>query len=126
MVKRYIFEVGISAAINDPDDLVDVEIELTDEEHDQIYEAYRKYFWDHDDIPDHPLRLYLPEMNERIIRRAEPIAVAKWGEVARREKGACYEPFVPDDIVDEYLASDDFRAYMAAQQKHQVCPPRFH
>ena len=119
MGRKYIFEIGINAAINNPDDLIDVEIELTDREHDQIYEAYRKYFWEHDDIPDHPLRLYLPEMNERIIRLAEPIAVAKWGEVARRENGAYYEPFVPDDIVDEYLASDDFVAYMAAQQKHQ-------
>lgn len=108
MVKRYIFEVGISAAINDPDDLVDVEVELTDEEHDQVYEAYRKYFWDHDGLPDHPLRRYLPVMNERIIALAEPVAVAKWGEVAKRQNGAYYEPFVPDDIVDEYLASDDF------------------
>ena len=98
--------------------MFEVELELTDDEHNRVLEAYRKYFWDDDDLSE-ALRDYYPEMNERIIHLAEPIAVARWGEVAKLEKGAIYEPFVPDEIEEGYLASDDFKALEKAQSKMQ-------
>lgn len=40
MEKNYIFKVGVEAPIDHLDELFEIEIELSQEEHDRIYSAY--------------------------------------------------------------------------------------
>ena len=121
MSRVYKIDFGIEGAhIDNPlDDVFEVEIEFSEEEHDQMLIGYEKLFWDDDDLAQ-LFRDYLPELNEKICDLAEPFAVAKWGEVAKRENGAWYEAFPPDEIVDEYMASDNYKEFCDAQERMQT------
>lgn len=117
MGKKYIFDLGIEARIEDPlDDLFEVEIELTQEEHDRIYAAYVEYMWDEYDLAE-LFRDYLPDLEEKIIAVAEPVAVKKWGDAARRENGARFTVCDPGFIQDEYEGSEDERVFREAQRR---------
>ena len=111
MSRIYTVEFGIEGApIHSCDDMFEVEIEFSEEEHDQMLSAYEKYFWDDGDLSA-MFRDYLPELNEKICNLAEPFAVAKWGDIAKQENGAWYTAFPPDEIVDEYMASDRYKEF---------------
>ena len=123
MKRVYKIEFGIEGVPidNSWDDMFEVDIEFSEEEHDQMLAGYEKYFWSDDDL-DQLFRDYLPELNEKICDLAEPSAVAKWGDIAKRENGAWYEAFPPDEIVDEYMASDNYKEWCDAQERmHRNC-----
>lgn len=120
MNKKYTFEIGIEGApIQSFDDMFEAEIELNQEEHNQIINAYDEYMYSDDDL-DQVFRDYLPELNEKLCKLAEPYAVAKWGDIAKLENGAWYEIFTPDEIEEEYLASDAYKAFQDAQERMQT------
>lgn len=118
MGKKYCFEIGIEAPINSLDDLFEIEVELSQEEHDKMYAAYVEYMWDGDDLSE-LFRDYLPDLNMKIIGLAEPVAIAKWGEVARLENGARYSICDPREIEEEYEESEDEKEFYEAQKRMQ-------
>ncbi len=109
------FKLGIMG-IDPIDDLFEAEIELTQEEYDSILPAYEKYMWDEDDLAE-LFRDYLPELNEKICTLAEPFAVDKYGEAARRENGSWYEVLDPDFIEEAYRESEAKRELDEARMR---------
>ena len=116
MEKKYIFKVGVEAPINHLDELFEIEIELSQEEHDRIYSAYVEYMWDDDDLSE-LFRDYLPDFNSRIIDIAESVAVGKWGDAARRENGAEYYVCESGWIEEEYESSEDCKVFLEAKDR---------
>lgn len=117
---KCVFKLGImGAGVSLTDDLFEAEVELTQEEYDSMLPAYEKYMWDDDDLSE-MFRDYLPELNEKICSLAEPFAVAKYGETARRENGAWYEVCDPDFIEEAYEGSQAETEFHAAQKRMQT------
>ena len=116
MERKHIFKVGVEAPISHLDELFEIEIELSREEHDRIYSAYVEYMWDDDDLSE-LFRDYLPDFNRRIISLAESEAIAKWGDAARREKGAEYFVCEPRWIEEEYGDSEECKEFYAAKDR---------
>ena len=92
------------------DDLFQVEIPFSEEDHAKLLEAYALWFWDDVDRVD-LFRDYLPEMKERICALAEPSAVAKWGDKARLDRGARYEILPPNQIAEEYYTTEEYLSH---------------
>ena len=116
MGKEYIFKVGVEAPINHLDELFEVELDLSREEHDRIYSAYVEYMWDDDDLSE-LFRDYLPDINNRVIDLAESVAVAQWGDASRRENGAEYYVCEPRWLEEEYDGSDDCKVFYEAMDR---------
>jgi hypothetical protein len=116
MEKNYIFKVGVEAPIDHLDELFEIEIELSQEEHDRIYSAYVDYMWDDDDLSE-LFRDYLSDFNRRIIGLAESVAVGKWGDAARQENGAEYYVCESGWIEEEYEASEDCKVFLEAKER---------
>ena len=116
MERKYIFKVGVESPVNHLDELFEVELELSQEEHDRIYSAYVEYMWDDDDLSE-LFRDYLPDFNGRIIDLAESVAVAQWGDAARRENGAEYYVCEPRWLETEYDGSDDCKVFYEAKDR---------
>ena len=116
MEKKYIFKVGVEAPIDLLDELFEIEIDLSREEHDRIYSTYVEYMWDDDDLSE-LFRDYLPDFNSRIIALAESLAFGKWGDAARREHGAEYFVCEPRWLEEEYDGSDDCKVFYDAKDR---------
>ena len=116
MGKEYIFKVGVEAPTNHLDELFEVELYLSRDEHDRIYSAYVEYMWDDDDLSE-LFRDYLPDINNRVIDLAESVAVAQWGDAPRRENGAEYYVCEPRWLEEEYDGSDDCKVFYEAKDR---------
>jgi transcriptional regulator with XRE-family HTH domain len=109
-LRTYTFDLILNGVpLKTSDDMFRAEIRLPEKDHDRLLEAYAQYFWDDVDRVD-LFRDYLPEMKERICALAEPFAVAKWGDKARRENGAWYDILPPETIAEEYYATDEYKS----------------
>ena len=97
-------------------DSVELDVELSNQEYEQMLSAYQRYFWDEDDLKD-LFDDYLVDFKKKFIAMATPLAVSKWGECAKEENGARYYIFDPEDIEEAYFASDDYRKFVAAQDQ---------
>ena len=116
MGKEYIFKVGVEAPTNHLDELFEVELYLSRDEHDRIYSAYVEYMWDDDDLSE-LFRDYLSDINNRVIDLAESVAVAQWGDASRRENGAEYYVCEPRWLEEEYDGSDDCKVFYEAKDR---------
>ena len=115
MNKVIRLEIGVEGP-GLPGDSVELDVELSYQEYEQILSAYQRYFWDEDDLKD-LFDDYLVDFKKRFIAMATPLAVSKWGECAKEENGARYYIFDPEDIEEAYFASDDYRKFVAAQDQ---------
>ena len=115
MNKVIRLEIGVEGP-GLPGDSVELDVELSNQEYEQILSAYQRYFWDEDDLKD-LFDDYLVDLKKKFIAMATPLAVSKWGECAKEENGARYYIFDPEDIEEAYFASDDYRKFVAAQDK---------
>ena len=116
MGKEYIFKVGVEAPTNHLDELFEVELYLSRDEHDRIYSAYVEYMWDDDDLSE-LFRDYLSDINNRVIDLAGSVAVAQWGDASRRENGAEYYVCEPRWLEEEYDGSDDCKVFYEAKDR---------
>ena len=119
MDKKYIFKVGVEAPTNHLDELFEVELYLSRDEHDRIFSAYVEYMWDDDDLSE-LFRDYLPDINNRVIDLAESVAVAQWGDASRRENGAEYYVCEPRWLEEEHDGSDDCKVFYEAKDRMQA------
>ena len=109
--RTYTFDLILNdVPLETSDDMFQAEIPLSAEDHDKLLESYALYFWADIDRVD-LFRDYLPEMKERICILAEPCAVAKWGDKARLDTGARYEILPPDQIAEEYYATEEYKSH---------------
>ena len=115
MNKVIRLEIGVEGP-GLPGDSVELDVELSNQEYEQILSAYQKYYWDEDDLKD-LFDDYLVDFKKRFIAMATPLAVSKWGECAKEENGASYYIHDPEEIEEAYCASDDYRKFVAAQDQ---------
>ncbi len=116
MEKSYKFTVYISDKYYELDDALDLSVVLSDEEHDRILEIIPKFYWDENPNAS-ALRDYYPEMSEKVLSSAIPLAIEKWGDEAKIENGAKYEVDLPEAIEDEYLRTEDYKNWKDAKER---------
>ena len=115
MYKVIRLEIGVEGP-GLPDDYIELDVELSEQEYEHILSAYDRYFWDDDDLKD-LFDDYLADFKKKFITLATPVAVGKWGECAKEENGARYYIFDPEEIEEAYCESDNYKNFVAAQDQ---------
>ena len=115
MYKVIRLEIGVEGP-GLPDDYIELDVELSEQEYEHILSAYDRYFWDDDDLKD-LFDDYLADFKKKFITLATPVAVGKWGECAKEENGARYYIFDPEEIEEAYCESDNYKNFIAAQDQ---------
>ena len=121
MNKVIRLEIGVEGP-GLPGDSVELDIELSNQEYEQILSAYQRYFWDDDDLKD-LFDDYLVDFKKKFIAMATPLAVSKWGDCAKEEKGARYYIFDPEERLEELKGTVSKSCYneYASQLELFIC-----
>lgn len=101
-----------------PDEIIELEVEVTDSDFSQMMIAYDKLMWDDDDLAD-LFDDYLADFKRKYVAMAMPLAIAQWGECAKVENGARYFILIPHEIEEEYSDSEAENKFYDAQDRMQ-------
>ena len=112
----YSFDLFVSENVDDYDNVIKIDVLLSDAEHDRLLETIKKYYWDTNPNLS-PIRDFYPELNDRVINLALPKAIEKWGDAAKLENGAQYEVDIPEDIENEFIQTEDYKRWREARER---------
>lgn len=110
------FTVGVDF-IDDVDDDLTFDYELTQEEFDKLVEIEACQLWEIEHESWHDIRFYIPELYKKIKVKTNEEGLKKWGEKFKPTDDSIYDILIPDEIDDVVRKTREYKKYLKALKK---------
>ena len=125
---RLLFTVGLEF-IDDVDNDISFDYDLTQEEFDKLVEIEAKQLWNTKSDSWNNIEFYFPELYKKLKTKTIEEGFRKWGDKFNPpvDSRNAYDFFIPDEIYDVVVKTDEYKKYVKARKRmSKISTRRWH